>query len=47
MTKGALAWMCGMQRNNLLSSWECFKEDLHECFGDSVFDDKLKELSRL
>lgn len=39
--------MCGMCRNNLLSTWDRFKEDLRERFGASVFDDKLEELSRL
>lgn len=45
MTNGTLAWMCDMCRNNLLSSWDRLKEDLHKCFGASVFDDKLEELS--
>lgn len=47
MTKGALAWFRGLRRNNLLTSWECFKDDLRERFRDSVFDDKLEELSHL
>lgn len=47
MTKGALGWMRGLRRNNLLSTWERFTEDLCERFRGSVYVDKLQELSRL
>lgn len=47
MTKEALSWIRGLRRNNLLTTWEKFAEDLKERFGESAFDDKLEELSRL
>lgn len=47
LTKVVLSWMRGLRRNNLLSTWDKFKEDLRERFGASVLDDKLQELSHL
>lgn len=47
MTKEALAWIRGMRRNKLLSTWPRFLEDLTKRFGCSAFDDKLEDLSRL
>lgn len=41
MAKGALNWMRGLQRNNLLSNWDKFKDNLRERFGGSTFEDKL------
>lgn len=39
--------MRGLHRNNLLFTWDCFKEDLRERFRGSAFDDKLHELSHI
>lgn len=39
--------MRGLRRNNLLSTWDKFKEDLHERFGGSAFEDKIQELSHI
>jgi len=47
MTKEALAWIRGLRRNKLISTWPKFTEDLTERFGNSAFDDKLEDLSRL
>lgn len=47
MSKKALSWIRGLRRNNLLTTWEKFTEDLKERFGGSEFEDKLEELSRL
>lgn len=47
MTKAALAWMRGLRRKNLLTTWARFRDDLLELFGISAFDDKLEQLSRL
>lgn len=47
MTKEALAWIRGLCRNKLLSTWARFVEDLTERFGSFAFDDKLEDLSRL
>lgn len=47
MTKGALSWMHELRRNNLLSTWDKFKEDIHERFRGSDFDDKLQQLSHI
>lgn len=47
MTKGALSWMWWLQRNNLLPTWDKFKDDLQERFGGSAFEDKLQELSHI
>lgn len=47
MSKDALVWIRGLRRNNLISTWAKFTEDLSERFGGSAFDDKLEELSRL
>lgn len=47
MTKEALAWIRGLRRNKLRSTWPRFVEDLTERFGCSAFDDKLEDLSRL
>lgn len=44
MTKGVLNWMRGIRRNNLLSNWDKFKEDLRERFRGFVIEDKLQEL---
>lgn len=47
MTKEALAWIRGLRRNKLLSTWERFVENLTERFGSLAFEDKLEDLSRL
>lgn len=47
MTKGALSWMRSLRGNQLLSTWDRFKEDLREQFGGSVFEDRLQELSHI
>lgn len=47
MSKDALAWIRGLRRNKLLTTWGKFREDLTERFGSSAFEDKLEELSRL
>lgn len=47
MIKEARGWIRGLQRNKMLTTWQKFKDDLIERFGDSPFDDKLEELSRL
>lgn len=47
MTKGALGWMRGLCRNNLLSTWDKFKEDLRERFGSTNLGDRLQELSHI
>lgn len=36
-----------MRRNNVLSTWDRFKEDFHERFSGSTFDDRLQELSHI
>lgn len=47
MAKGAMNWMRGLQRNNLLSSWEKFEEEMGERFGSFVFEDKSQEFSHI
>lgn len=47
MTKDALAWIHGLCRNKLLSTWEKFMDDLRERFGVFAFEDRLEDLSRL
>lgn len=47
MSKEALAWIRGLRRNKLISTWVKFTEDLSERLGSSAFDDKLEELFRL
>lgn len=47
MTKDALGWVRGLRSNNLITIWERFTEYLLERFGDSAFEDKLAQLSRL
>lgn len=43
MIKGALAWIRGLRRNKLLSTWKKFEEDLREQFSGSTFEEKLQE----
>lgn len=45
MQKSALAWLRGLKKNNLISTWEKFGEDVLER-GPSKFDDHLLESSR-
>lgn len=47
MTRGTLAWMRGLRRSNLLTTWDRFIEDMRERFGGSAFEDKLQELCRI
>lgn len=47
MIKEARGWIRGLKRNKMLTTWSRFKIDLMERFGDSPFEDKLEELSRL
>lgn len=47
ITRGALAWIRGLRRNNLLTTWERFKEDMRERFGGNAFEDKLQELCKI
>lgn len=47
ITKDALAWIHGLQRNRLISTWPRFVEDLTERFSSSAFENKLEDLSRL
>lgn len=34
MTKEALSWICGLRRNNLLTTWEKFVENLKERYEE-------------
>lgn len=45
MSKEALSWIRGLQRNNLLTTWEKFTTDLKERFDVSDYEDKLEELA--
>lgn len=43
----ALAWICGLRRNRLITTWPHHVEDLREQFGIDIFENKLEELTRL
>lgn len=47
MTGTALAWIWGLRRNRLITTWARLVDDLREWFGTDIFEDKLEELTRL
>lgn len=47
MTNGALGWIRGLRRNNLLTTWGKFKEDLRERFGAFELGGKLQTLPHI
>lgn len=45
--EGWAGWIRGLRRNNLLTTWDKFKEDLRERFGKTELGDKFQELSHI